>query len=96
MIQTMPQYKNKTALFITTDHGRGDIIKKEWTSHGSDIQDAYEIWFAVMSPAVKARGEIKSDMQLYQEQFAQTIAGLLGYRFTANHPIAEKVDSVFK
>jgi len=49
-----------------------------------------------MSPSVKAKGEVKSDMQLYQEQFAQIIAGLLGYRFTANHPIAEKADSVFK
>ena len=27
-IQSNPFYKNKTAIFITTDHGRGNVIKK--------------------------------------------------------------------
>jgi hypothetical protein len=40
-VQNDPQYKNKTAIFITTDHGRGDINKEEWKSHGSSIADAY-------------------------------------------------------
>jgi hypothetical protein len=30
-------------------------------------------------------------MQLYQQQFAQTIAKLLGYTFKANHPIAQEI-----
>jgi hypothetical protein len=95
-VQSNPQYKNKTALFITTDHGRGDNIKEEWTSHGSSIKDAYEIWFAILSPSIPAKGEVRSEAQLYQQQFAQTIAGLLGYRFTASHPVAERINSVFK
>jgi len=32
--QADPVYKNKTTFVITTDHGRGDLVKKEWTSHG--------------------------------------------------------------
>jgi hypothetical protein len=28
---------------------------------------------------------------LYEDQFAQTIAALLGFHFTAEHPIAEPV-----
>ena len=47
-VQSNPQYRNKTTLLITTDHGRGDNEKSKWTSHGSDIEGADEIWFAVM------------------------------------------------
>lgn len=91
-VQSDPQYKNKTAILITTDHGRGDIKKEEWTSHNNTIQDSHEIWFAAIGPSVTAKGEVKINMQLYQKQFAQTIAKLLGYTFTATHPIAEPVN----
>lgn len=94
-VQSDPQYKNKTTLFFTTDHGRGDVIKSEWTDHGSSIQDAHEIWFAVMGPQVRAKGEVKEEMQLYQKQFAQTIARLMGYSYKGNHPIAAEVKQVF-
>ena len=91
-IQSDPQYKNKTALFITTDHGRGDFVKKEWTSHGADITGANEIWFAVMGPGIKATGEVKKQDQLFQQQFAQTMATLLGINFTCEHPVGEKIE----
>ena len=95
-IQSQPQYKNKTSLFITVDHGRGDKNKDQWTDHGSDIPDAHEIWFAVMGPDTPSKGEVKSDMQIYQKQFAQTIASLLGLKFTAEHPVANSVSEVRK
>ncbi len=93
-LQSTPQYKNKTALFVTVDHGRGDKKKTEWTSHGSEIQDAHEIWFALMGPGIAAKGEIKTPMQLYQKQFAQTMASLLGFTFKAEHPIGERIDAI--
>ncbi len=95
-VQSDPQYKNKTSLFITVDHGRGDANKDEWTSHGSSIVDAHEIWMAVMGPDTPVRGELNSDMQLYQQQFAQSIANLMGYTFKADHPIADPVLYIFK
>lgn len=95
-VQNDPQYKNKTALVFTTDHGRGDKIKAEWTSHGSSIQDASEIWFATIGPGIIAKGELKTEGQFYQEQFAQTIAKLLGYTFKANHPVAKEIIEVLK
>lgn len=91
-IQTDPFYKNKTAIFITTDHGRGDANKEEWTSHNSKISDSYQIWFAAMGPGIHAKGEVKASQQMYQKQFAQTIAALLGLKFTAEHPVAEKIE----
>lgn len=95
-VQSNPQYKNKTTLFVTVDHGRGDIEKEKWTSHNSKIQDAHEIWFAVMGPDTPVRGELNSTMQLYQQQFAQTFAKLMGYTYTASHPIADEIGYVFK
>ncbi len=95
-VQKDPQYKNKTTLFITVDHGRGDMNKEEWTSHNNKIQDAHEIWFGVMGPDTPVRGELRTEMQLYQEQFAQTIAKLMGYTFKAGHPIASEILYVFK
>jgi hypothetical protein len=91
-VQSDPQYKNKTAIFITTDHGRGDAIKKEWTSHNNKIQDCNQIWMAAMGPGIKAKGEVKTTQQLYQKQFAQTMASILGLTFTAEHPIGEKIE----
>lgn len=93
-IQNDPQYKNNTSLFITTDHGRGDKNKDQWTDHGGDVEGANQIWFAVMGPNVSAKGEVKQPMQLFQKQFAQTIASLIGLKFVAPHPIASEVTQI--
>jgi hypothetical protein len=95
-VQNDPQYKNKTALFITTDHGRGNINKEEWTSHGKKITDAYEIWFAAIGTGINSGGEQKNNVQYYQDQFAQTITKLLGYTYKAKHPISPEIKSVLK
>jgi hypothetical protein len=42
----------------------------------------------VVAPGVEAKGEIKTQMQLFQQQLAQTIATLLGKEFKAKHKIA--------
>lgn len=93
-VQSMNQYKGKTTLIVTCDHGRGDKIKANWQHHGDKIEDAHEIWMAIISPDVKPGGEQKENIQLYQKQLAATIAALLGYKFTANHPVAEPVEPI--
>jgi arylsulfatase A-like enzyme len=95
-VQTDPQYKNKTTLFITTDHGRGDTKKSEWSGHNNHIQDAHEIWFAAVGAGIASKGEVKDAAQVYQKQFAQTIARLLGYTFKAEHSVGEEIKSVVK
>jgi hypothetical protein len=95
-VQSDPQYKNKTTLFITTDHGRGNNEQVKWTSHGASVDDAEQIWFAVMGPDTPPLGEMKTQTQLYQRQFAQTMAKLMGYTFTAEHPVAEEIKTVLK
>ncbi len=56
-VQSEAQYKNKTTILITTDHGRGDIKKENWTTHGKQIEDAGQIWFAILGPNTPATGE---------------------------------------
>jgi hypothetical protein len=93
-VQSDAQYKNKTVLLITVDHGRGDIKKPNWTDHGAEIQDAHEIWFGLIGAGVPAKGEQTTEMQLYQRQFAQTMANLLGLNFTAKHPVGEAIKAL--
>jgi len=93
-IQNTPQYKDKTALFITVDHGRGDKNKTQWTSHNAKIEDAHEIWFAVMGPTIVPKGEVKVKQQIYQKQFAQTFAELMGFTFNCEHPVEKSISSI--
>jgi len=95
-IQSTPQYKNKTTLIITCDHGRGDKIKDNWKHHGSKIEDAGQIWIAAIGPDTKVLGEIKSEGLLYQKQLAATFAKLLNLNFMADHPVAGPIESIFK
>ena len=96
MIQQMPEYMNKTTLLILCDHGRGDKVKKEWTSHGEKIEGSDQIWLGALGAGIEPRGEIQTDEQLYQAQVAQTIARLLGYNFKANQPIENSMDQLIK
>lgn len=95
-IQSDPQYKNKTTLLITVDHGRGDANKDEWRTHGSKIMGADQIWFAVMGPNTSALGEMNEKEQLYQQQLAATMAQLMGFQFTCEHEVAPAITSVLK
>jgi hypothetical protein len=93
-LQSMPQYKNKTTLIITCDHGRGDKIKGQWTDHGPTVEDSGNIWFAVMGPDTTPLGEVTEPMQLYQGQLAATMARFLGFHFTAPQKILPPIDEV--
>ncbi len=93
-VQTTPQYKDKTTLLITCDHGRGNDGKGGWRDHGTKTKDSDQIWFAVMGPDTRAKGEMSEVGQWYQKQFAATIAQFLGFRFTSNHAIGEPIKTV--
>jgi hypothetical protein len=96
LIQSMPQYKDKTTLLITVDHGRGDADKNNWKHHGARIAEAHEIWLAVIGPDTKPLGEVQTDAQLYQAQIAATLAALLGFEFKPQHPVHAPITSVIQ
>jgi hypothetical protein len=94
-IQSDTQYRGKTTLIITCDHGRGDAVKENWKDHGDEISDAGQIWIAAIGPDTKALGEIKKPETIFQDQLAATFAQLLGYSFTAEHPVAPPIRSIY-
>lgn len=74
-------YKNKTIILITTDHGRGDKIKSEWTSHGQKVQDSHQIWYALIGAGVEPLGEVKTQEQIFQKDLIHKVANIAGLNF---------------
>jgi hypothetical protein len=85
-VQQMAEYRDKTALVLTTDHGRG-VSRVDWTDHGKKIVGAEFIWIAVMGPDTPKLG-VRADVTVTQSQVAATIAQLLGEDFNAASPKA--------
>lgn len=88
-LQQIPQYKDKTAIVITTDHGRGDA-PTAWKNHGASVAGAENIWIAVYSPDLPKQGERKNMANVTQSQAAATVAHLLGEDYCAAMPDAAK------
>lgn len=91
-VQSDPFYKDKTSILITIDHGRG--YGDGWKSHGPNVEHANEIWFAVMGPDIKPMGEMKNTSDIYQNQFAQTMAHFLGLDFKSSKPIGPVISEL--
>lgn len=85
-VQADPQYRDRTTLIVTTDHGRG--YGSKWRDHGEDVVGAETIWMAVLGPDTPALG-VRSQLPVVrQAQIAATIAGLLGENWQAAEPRA--------
>ncbi|MBX2944212.1 MAG: sulfatase-like hydrolase/transferase [Cyclobacteriaceae bacterium] len=95
-VQATPEYKDKTTFIITTDHGRGTEPIDTWRSHGTKIDGAGHIWFAVIGPDTPTLGEVKESKQYYQNQVAKTAAAFLGIEYTNEKPVGEVVKSMIK
>lgn len=95
-IQSDPQYKGKTTLLITCDHGRGDVPLENWTDHGDKTPNSEQTWFAVIGPDTPAGGEVKTQTTTYHKQLAQTLSMLLGFDFKANagHEVGDAIPTV--
>lgn len=88
-LETDKQYKGKTSIIITVDHGRGNG-EKDWHDHGADVPEARYIWMAFVSPDSRRRGEWKTANPVYQNQIAATICKLLGFDYAEQNPKAGK------
>lgn len=94
-VQTDPVYKGKTTFLITTDHGRGNHNRDAWKHHGKDHPGSDAIWLAVLGPDTPATGEMKVKGQWGQNQIAQTLAALLGLRYTNTRPVGTAIGEAF-
>ena len=82
-VESDPLYKGKTTILITTDHGRGDAVKSEWTSHGEKVKDCHSIWFAMLGAKVPVLGEVKSSEQIYQRELIHQVSDIMGLKFSS-------------
>jgi hypothetical protein len=76
-LQSIDQYRNNTALFITVDHGRGELPLETWKHHSSrgattrpnsgltqyadGIAGSEATWFAAIGAGINNRGEIQTE-----------------------------------
>jgi hypothetical protein len=84
LLQSLPQYKGRTTLIVSVDHGRG-LAPSGWKSHGANVPGADETWMAVIGPRTAARGVV-SGGEATTSQIAATVAAAVGEDFTRRRP----------
>jgi hypothetical protein len=111
-VQNDPDYKDKTTLLITTDHGRGYVGLEQWKSHGLfnsinedsttqvvDMTGDTEIWIAVIGPDTPPTGEMQNIADVKQSQIAKTLVKFLGLDYQSSHKTlkaGEPIELMFK
>jgi hypothetical protein len=86
-LQSQPDYKGRTHLLITTDHGRGRTAK-DWGNHGAKVEGAEDVFIAFVSPGMKQRGEWRNHPPLTTSQIAATLARWVGVDWKSINPRA--------
>ena len=71
-LQTQPEYRGRTHILITTDHGRGRT-PANWRDHGEKVAGAGETWMAFVSPSWSRRGEWRNHPPITTSQAAATL-----------------------
>jgi len=95
-LQSDSDYRDKTTLLITTDHGRGQNSKKSWRHHGRFTRGSGQIWMAAIGPDTPSDGEMKMTGQLYQKQIAKTIAALVGLNYENTFQVGNTIQSLIR
>lgn len=90
-LQSQDDYRDKTTILITTDHGRGNT-PGDWGTHGAKIEGAQYTWLAAIGPDFTQRGEWHDTPTVHPNQIAATLATLagVGADFTKANPNAGK------
>ena len=83
-LQSLPAYKDRTTLLVTTDHGRGATVS-DWNDHGRKVPAAEQTWMAAVGPPVAPRG-VREALTVTTSQLAATIAAAVGEDFRAAVP----------
>ena len=76
-LQAQPEYRGRTHILITTDHGRGRT-PADWRDHGAKVTGASETWMAFVSPSWSKRGEWRGHDPLTASQAAATLIAWMG------------------
>jgi len=86
-LESDTEYRNRTHILITTDHGRGRT-PGDWRDHGANVEGAQNVWMAFVSPRMPQRGEWRQHPLLHTSQAAATLASWMGVDWHALRPAA--------
>ncbi len=76
-LQDDPVYRDRTALLVTTDHGRHrDAVATGWIDHGCECRGCRQTFLFAIGPGVRAGVETAEPVS--QRDVAPTVAHLLG------------------
>ena len=84
-LQAQPDYRGRTHVLITTDHGRGHT-PEDWRNHGANVKGSGEVWIAFASPRMSQRGPWRGHAPLSTSQVAATLASWMGIDWNAARP----------
>ncbi len=85
LLQSLPEYRGKTNLVLTTDHGRG--FGRDWANHSATTEGAEFIWIGLLGPDVPPLG-VREGIEATQSQVAATLGKLVGVDFPSAAPQA--------
>jgi hypothetical protein len=88
-LQSQDDYRGRTHILITTDHGRGHT-PADWRNHGAKVEGAQDVWMAFISPRFAQRGVWRDHAPMATNQAAATMAGWMGVDWQAVRPNAGK------
>jgi hypothetical protein len=86
-LQAQPEYRGRTSLLVTTDHGRGDT-PETWRDHGAKVRGSDDVWIAFASPHLTRRGVWRNHAPLSTNQVAATLAAWMGVDWRRERPTA--------
>ena len=92
--QSQDDYRSRTTLVVTTDHGRG--TGDGWVGHGKDVAGAEQIWIAVLGPDSPPLGERETGGRVTQSQVAATVAALLGLEYRNREPVGPVLERALR
>ena len=76
-LEAQPEYRGRTSILITTDHGRGHG-REGWRDHGAKHAGSEDTWMAFVSPSAARRGEWRNHGPLEARQVAATLLQWMG------------------
>jgi hypothetical protein len=86
-LQAEPEYRGRTNVLITTDHGRGKTAT-DWRHHGAKHARSNETWMAFIGPASQRRGEWRDHPPIPTAAVAATLVEWMGDDWRAFNPDA--------